>query len=99
MITEEDIKKVATLSRLGLTQTELKSATKDVGNILDHFSAIQHIDTVGVPAADETGALANTAREDVVRSEQLATHADLLANAPATDKGQIKVPAVFTDVE
>lgn len=96
MITESDIKKVAALSRLGVTSQEITSSTKNVANILQHFSAIQAIDTKSVPATDSASGLTNVARPDQASSD-LCTPAELIAAVPETKDGQIKVSAVFED--
>jgi aspartyl-tRNA(Asn)/glutamyl-tRNA(Gln) amidotransferase subunit C len=95
MITTDDIKKVAHLSRLGLTDKEVESATKDVGNILSHFAAIQAIDTTSATATDDASGLKNISRPDEV--SQLGNPADLIAAAPQTHQAQIKVSAVFEE--
>lgn len=93
MITTDDIKKVARLSRLGLSDEEVEVATKDVGNILQHFSAIQAINAEKVTATDDASGLKNITRPDEVR--QLGNPAQLISAVPETHQGQIKVSAVF----
>lgn len=95
MITTSEIKKVAHLSRLGLSEAEIETATKDVGNILNHFAAIQAIDVRDVAASDDTSGLKNITRPDEVR--QLGSPKELIAAAPQTHEGQIKVSAVFEE--
>ncbi len=95
MITDADIKKVAHLSRLGLSEEEVTTATKDVGNILNHFAAIQAIDTTNATVTDDASGLKNVTRPDEV--QQLGNPQDLIAAAPQTHQGQIKVSAVFEE--
>lgn len=92
-ISQQDIAKVAKLSRLGLTAAEIKTAAKDVGNILSHFSAIQAIDVKDAPPTDGASGLKNVARKDEVM--QLGNPKELLDAVPETHQGQIKVSAVF----
>ena len=99
MISEEDIKRVATLSRLHLTKDEVTTATQNVGGILEHFSVIQNIKTEGVKSAEENRDLANITKPDTANTPNISQPEDLLANAPATLKNQIKVKAVFIDPE
>ncbi|MBI3256044.1 MAG: Asp-tRNA(Asn)/Glu-tRNA(Gln) amidotransferase subunit GatC [Candidatus Andersenbacteria bacterium] len=93
IISEQDIEKVAKLSRLGLTAEKVKKATQDVGNVLSHFSAIQAIDVKDAPSTDGASGLKNVTRADEVG--QLGSPQDLLAAVPQTHQGQIKVSAVF----
>ncbi|MBI4399133.1 Asp-tRNA(Asn)/Glu-tRNA(Gln) amidotransferase subunit GatC [Candidatus Micrarchaeota archaeon] len=43
-IEESTLKKIAEISRIRLTDEELKDLRKDLETILEHFSAIQNID-------------------------------------------------------
>ena len=44
-ISEQEVKKIAELSRLSLTNEELKKRTKDMNNILDYMDTLNEIDT------------------------------------------------------
>jgi len=99
MISEEDIKRGATLSRLHLTADEVTTATQNVGGILEHFSVIQNVNTEGVKSAEENRDLSNITKPDEAKIPNISTPAALLANAPATLKDQIKVKAVFKEAE
>lgn len=94
-ITAEEVRRIAGLARLGLTDDEVARATADLQAILDNFAEIQNIDTEGVPVAADASGLHNVVREDVAVPEVLATHQQLLDNAPDTQLGQIKVKSVF----
>ena len=48
-ITQEDVKHIAALSRLGLTNKEIERAAKDISSILDHFALIQLSKTATFP--------------------------------------------------
>ncbi len=87
----EEIEKMAKLSRIGLTKSEAESATKDMSNILEHFSSIQSIDTKDTKTADDMSGLKNVAREDAPDAECLCSHSDLISNAPNTQNEQVKV--------
>jgi len=94
IISKEDIEKVAKLSYLGLTADEIQAATKDVGDILTHFSAIQHIDTKNVPPAEAIGDNKNISRPDTAAGLFCAP-ANIMEHVPETHNGHIKVSAVF----
>lgn len=94
-ISLDQVKQVAQLARLGLTDTEADQAAQDLGNILSHFSEIQKIDTQNVPTSDDVTGLKNITRSDEAEPEVLCSHASLMNAAPETTQGQIKVKAVF----
>lgn len=94
-IMPEDVRRIATLARLGLTDTEVQKATKDLSGILSHFSVIQKIDTKDVPAADDASGLKNVSRVDEAHENVLCEADELIALAPDKLGREIKVPAVF----
>jgi aspartyl-tRNA(Asn)/glutamyl-tRNA(Gln) amidotransferase subunit C len=94
-ISTDQVKRVAELARVGLTDTEIIQATKDLSNILSHFATIQDIDTQNVPTSDDITGLKNITRIDEATPETLCSHADLLAAAPDIQSNQIKVKAIF----
>ena len=95
-ITETEVRYVANLANLNLTEPEIARMVHDLGSILEHMDRLAEIDTEGVEPmaqvlydADETATL----RPDAERAplgNQLA-----LANAPAAGNGYFKVPRVI----
>ncbi len=95
IITPAVVQRMAALSRLRLTDTELASATRNLTDILNHFASIQDIDTKDVPTYDNATQLTNITRADREQSEVLCSCATLLALAPASRGDHIQVHAVF----
>jgi len=94
-VTPEEVHQIAALARLTLSDKEVATATRDLSNVLEHFSNLQALDTAAVPESANITGRVNITREDEARPAQLATPADLLDRAPATHAGYLKVPAVF----
>jgi aspartyl-tRNA(Asn)/glutamyl-tRNA(Gln) amidotransferase subunit C len=95
-LTETEVRYVAKLANLNLTEDEIARMVHDLGSILDHMDSLAGIDTEGVEPMSqvlyETEETA-TLRPDVERAplgNQLA-----LANAPAPGSGYFKVPKVI----
>ena len=95
-ITEKEVRYVADLANLKLTEDEVFKFTRDLDEILVHMDKLSEIDTEGVAPmsqvlydADETATL----RADVEK-EPLG-QAAALANAPQSGAGYFKVPKVF----
>lgn len=94
-ISQDEVKRIAALARLGLSDEEVQAATNDLSSILGHFSTIQAVDTKGVPTADDASGLRNVMREDTAVKEHLCSTESLLAAAPEIQNSQVKVHAVF----
>jgi len=95
-ITEKEVRYVAGLSNLELTDAEVAKFQGDLNGILEHMDRLKEIDTKGVePMAqvlfDEGEG--ETLRHDIV-IPPLSNEA-ALANAPQPGNGYFKVPKVI----
>ena len=93
-LTIDDVRGLAKLSRLKLTDTEAETMLDELNRILGYVDKLQAIDIEGFePTAQVTG-LKNVMRSDTI--EDLgADHESLLKNAPAQQSGYIKVKRVL----
>jgi aspartyl-tRNA(Asn)/glutamyl-tRNA(Gln) amidotransferase subunit C len=95
-ITEQEVRYVADLANLRLTEEEIHRMAADLDGILTHIDKLNELDTSDVePMAQvlyEAGETA-TLREDVERLP-LDSHA-ALANAPQPGAGYFKIPKVI----
>ncbi len=95
-ITEEEVRYVADLANLELSEAEVRKFQADLDEILGHVERLNEIDTSQVaPMAQVIYDSAEGAilREDRVRPP-LGTEA-ALANAPQSGAGYFKVPKVI----
>ena len=95
-LTDGEVRYVADLANLRLSNDEIARMSHDLGEILTHIEQLNELDTEGVEPmaqvlydADETATL----REDVPRMP--LTNEEALANAPASGSGYFKVPKVI----
>jgi aspartyl-tRNA(Asn)/glutamyl-tRNA(Gln) amidotransferase subunit C len=92
-ITTEEVRHIATLARVGMTDDEVERMRDQMSNILEQFDVLSQVDTSGV---ESTGSLtgSNTAmRDDQV--EPSADREDVLSNAPRREGDLIRVRAVL----
>jgi aspartyl-tRNA(Asn)/glutamyl-tRNA(Gln) amidotransferase subunit C len=95
-ITEKEVRYVAGLANLKLTDSEVAKFEAELTGILEHFDRLKEIDTEGVaPMAQVLFAAGETAtlREDVP-VPPLGNEA-ALANAPLAGAGYFKAPKVI----
>ena len=64
MISEEQVRHVANLARLGLTDDEVEKMSGQLGAILDSIEQIQELDLAGVPPTANALSLTNVFRPD-----------------------------------
>lgn len=93
-LTKDQVKRVAVLARLGLSEAEIEKLQPQLSGILDYVEQLNKVNTDGVePTAQVTG-LINVTREDKVTP--LAEPNALLECSPLPiEKHQIKVKNVF----
>ena len=63
-ISREEVLHIALLARLGLTEKEVDKLSEQLSNLLEHFEALQQVDTSGVPPTAHSIALQNVVRND-----------------------------------
>lgn len=90
----KDVSNIAHLARLQLSEAEQQEALNSITNILKVIDAMQALDTDGVePLAHANDAAAQRLRPDEVTEPNQRD--DVLALAPAADKGLFLVPKVI----
>ena len=92
-LSSKEVRHVAELARIGLSDEEVKKFEKQLSAILDFVGKLQEIDTSKTEPLSQTTGLKNIFREDLV-SPSLAQE-QVLSNAPATFKGYFKTKPVF----
>lgn len=91
-ITEADVRHVAMLARLALTDEQVGSLTAELGSLLGHIDDLRKLDLEGVEPTAHPLAMTNSTRPDVVVPG--LSRADALKNAPDTDGTAFVVPAI-----
>ncbi len=80
-LTDEDIRHIAKLARLQLSEEEVKKFAKELTSILEYIDVLNELDTENVePTAQVTG-LSNVFREDEAKESE-ATKDELLGCSP-----------------
>jgi aspartyl-tRNA(Asn)/glutamyl-tRNA(Gln) amidotransferase subunit C len=98
MLNKEEVRKVATLARLELSDEEIDVLTPQLSNILNYIDQLKEVDTTDIlPTAQVTG-LSDVWRADEAEDWPKDERVAALAQAPAGLLGnQIKVKKVLED--
>ncbi len=94
-IDQGQVRKVAKLARLELTEAEVEEFTGQLSAILDYVEKMNELDTDRVEPLAHCLPISNVFREDGAR-ESLGTDV-VLANAPQRDEDFFKVPKILDD--
>jgi aspartyl-tRNA(Asn)/glutamyl-tRNA(Gln) amidotransferase subunit C len=95
-ITEQEVRYVAGLGNLQLSEAEIVRMAHDLDGILTHIEKLNELDTTGVePMAQVLYEASDTStlRADV--AGETFDNVTALANAPLSGSGQFKVPKII----
>ena len=92
-ISAQVVAKVARLARLDLTTEELERTTTQLAGMLEHFADIDALQLDDVEPMAQPFPLANVFRDDV--EVPGLDREDVLAAAPAAERGRFRVPPII----
>jgi aspartyl-tRNA(Asn)/glutamyl-tRNA(Gln) amidotransferase subunit C len=95
IIDEKQVRAVAKLSRLDLTDAEVQVFSRQLSAILEYIEKLNELDTTNVEPLAHCLPISNVFREDEVK-ESLGVE-KTLANAPQRDDEFFKVPKILDD--
>ncbi len=93
-ISADDVRHLAQLSSLQLSDDEIGNLKNDIANILEYVELLTELDTENVTPTYQVTDLENVWRDDVVENSDVSRE-QLLALAPDEHNNQIKVPKVL----
>ena len=97
MIDREEVRKVANLARLNITEAEEAEFTTQLNSILDYFDQLSELDTTDVPPTTRAIETSN-----ITRVDKLAPfpHKDELLKAAPEQQGEFfRVPKIISTDE
>ncbi|AIE58823.1 Asp-tRNA(Asn)/Glu-tRNA(Gln) amidotransferase subunit GatC [Bacillus methanolicus] len=92
-ISKDQVKHVAHLARLAITEEEAEKFTKQLDAIISFAEQLNELDTEGVKPTSHVLDMKNVLRED--KPEKGLPQEEVLKNAPEHEKGQFKVPSIL----
>ncbi len=92
-LTDEEVRHVAALARVAMTDDEVELMRSQLSNILEHVSVLNEVNTEGVEPTGHSVDVTSVMRDDEVAES--ARLEDVLANAPSRHDEFIRVKAVL----
>ncbi|MCA9980597.1 MAG: Asp-tRNA(Asn)/Glu-tRNA(Gln) amidotransferase subunit GatC [Anaerolineales bacterium] len=92
-LTRDDVRKIAHLARLELTEEEVGLYQKRLTAVLAYVETLDELQLDDVPPTTHAVAQVNILRDD--QANATMPQADALANAAQTQDGQFAIQAVF----
>lgn len=92
-ISNEQVKHVANLARLAITEDEAEKFRKQLDAIITFAEQLNELDTENVEPTNHVLDMKNVLREDIPQPG--LPREEVLKNAPEHQDGQIKVPSIL----
>lgn len=92
-LTTEQIKHIASLARLGLSDADIEDYCTQLSEVLDNFEILKQVDTTNVKPTAQSIALQNIFRNDQVGESY--SQNEVLANAPKQEDNCFKVKVIL----
>ena len=94
-LTREEVRHVAELAKLQLTDAELDEYAGQLAQILSYAQQVQSVDTSAVAPTPQVLPLSNVLADDEL--QECLPNSQAVKNAPDSDDGYFRVIAVFDD--
>ena len=92
-VSEKEVRYVADLARLKLTEDEAKKLAGDMNSILGYMELLNELDTTNIAPLEHVIDLDSRLRPDAAKTP--LSHQDALKNAPDADSDYFRVPKVI----
>ena len=95
MISKEEIKHIAKLARLDLSEEEITKAQKELSAVLDYFNLLKEADISGIELVSHSLEKKNILREDKAEEREEEASKKMISQAPDRKEEFIKVRAIL----
>ncbi|MEK4230841.1 Asp-tRNA(Asn)/Glu-tRNA(Gln) amidotransferase subunit GatC [Solibacillus sp. FSL H8-0538] len=92
-LSKEEVKHVAHLARLAITEEEAEKFAEQLGKITDFAEQLNELDTTNVEPTTHVLPLVNVMREDVAGKG--LDREKMMLNVKEQEAGQVKVPSIL----
>ncbi len=92
-LTSEEVRHLAALARVGMTDEEIETMRDQMSNILENFDVLREVDTDSVEPTGHSVGVTSVMRDDVVAES--TPREEALANAPRREDEFVRVKAVL----
>ena len=93
MISKEDVRHIAGLSKLKFTEEEIEDFTKKFSQVLEYVEKLKEVDTENIEPTYQVNSSSQFMREDKI--EESFKRDEALLNAPDKEFGYFKLPKVL----
>lgn len=92
-LSKDEVKHMALLARLGLSEDDIEKFQHQLSDILENFEILNQVDTANLPPTAQSISLENVFRPDEPHPSLPVN--EVLANAPDEEDNSFKIKAVL----
>lgn len=92
-LTEKDVRYVAKLSALSLSEGDVAKMQNQLNDILEYVAQLQKVSSLGVVPTSHVHGATNFFRDDIIKDSLPVEEAE--KNAPAFEQGFFRVPKII----
>lgn len=96
-LTKGDVLHVAKLSKLDLSETEIKKFLPQLSSIISFISELNEVDTDNLKPTSQTTGLVNVLREDKINAPNILSTQKVLSGTDNHHNGLFKVDAILEE--
>jgi aspartyl-tRNA(Asn)/glutamyl-tRNA(Gln) amidotransferase subunit C len=93
MLSPDEVKKVAQMARIELSESEIDKFQKDLSSILDYVDELKNVGTEGLEIVSNVTGLENVERLDEPKAVEYQDQ--IMANAPERKENYYKVKSIL----
>jgi len=95
MISKDEVKHIAKLARLALTEKEVEKFQKELSSILNYVEELKEVNVSDIAATSHPFEAKNVVRRDEENKKQITNNKKLLDLAPEKEKDYLKVKSIL----
>lgn len=95
MLSPREVRHIAKLARIGLSDEEILKFQKELSSVLEYFEILSEVDASSAEPMTHAVLLQNVSRKDAAMSKPSSATLRLLQMAPAAKDGYLKVKSIL----
>lgn len=95
MLSTEEVKHIALLARIGLSEEDVEKYRRELSSVLDFFRELEELETKEVESSGRMAGITNVSREDRAEDFENGKKEIIRRNFPDAKDGFLKVKSVF----
>ncbi len=96
-LSDKDIKHVAKLANLTLSEKETEKFQKQLSSVVDYIESFKEVNTKGVEPTSQTTGLKNVKRKDQIDTSDCLSNKKALSGTDKSSNGYFIVPGIFEE--